>query len=128
MVNIFNVAKKANVSTATVSRVFSNYKNVAKETRDIVLQAAKELNYTPSLVAASLRTNISGYVGFVIPNIDLPMFTDVIKGIDDYLYGVNYNLLITNIGNRIDRLETQLDNFSKRRKIDGIIYCPLGAG
>jgi len=126
MTNIYEVAKKANVSTATVSRVFSNHINVRKETKDKVLKTAKELNYTPSLVAASLRTKISGYVGFVIPNIDLPMFVNVIKGIDDYLYKVNYNMLITNIGNRIDRLETQLDNFSKRRKVDGIIYCPLG--
>ena len=125
MVNIFDVAKKADVSIATVSRAFNHTGVVKEEKRNRVLKIANELGYSPSLVARTMRTNISGYVCLVLPKIDLPIFTRVIEGVEDYLYGVRYNLIIANIDNKLDRLKTQFDIF-KNRKIDGIIYCSLG--
>jgi len=125
MTNIFDVAKKAGVSIATISRVFNHTGIVKEETRQKVLKIANELDYSPSLVARTMRTSVSRFVCFILPKIDLPIFTRVIEGIEDYLYEKKYNLIIANIDNKIDRLKTQFDIF-KNRKIDGIIYCSLG--
>lgn len=72
-----DVARLAGVSVATVSRVFAGGNAVKEETRQQVLQAARQLNYTPNTIARSLKANRSKTVGLVIPDIRNPYFFEV---------------------------------------------------
>lgn len=71
-ITIYDIAKQSGVSRATVSRVINNSGYVKEETREKVLKAIKELNYTPSAIARSLSTNKTNTIGVVVPEINDP--------------------------------------------------------
>ena len=84
-VTISDVAKRARVSTATVSYVLNNSSRVSDETRARVLQAIKELGYQPNALARGLVKNQTRTVGLVIPHLEYvfsdPYFAELLKGI-----------------------------------------------
>ncbi len=124
-VTIYDVAREAQVSPATVSRVINNKNIVSEEKKKRIFNAIKKLKYHPSLVARSMRTKITGYVGFILPNITIPFYPRVIEGSEDFLYKKNYNLIIANVGNDIYKLRNQLELLTNRN-VSGILYCSLG--
>ena len=82
---ISDVARRANVSTATVSYVLNGSQRVSEETRARVLQAAKELGYQPNALARGLVKNQTRYIGLVIPRtaeyvFSDPYFAELLKG------------------------------------------------
>ncbi|ASA55891.1 LacI family DNA-binding transcriptional regulator [Vibrio gazogenes] len=86
MVTITDVSRLANVSKATVSRVMSGSRGVKQESREAVLRAAEELNYRPNIMAQSLATQKSDYIGVVLTSSDtgqvstfLPLLCDALK-------------------------------------------------
>ena len=83
-----DVARKAKVSTATVSRVLAGVGGVSEALARRVHAAAEGLAYQPNRVARSLRERRSRTIGVLIPNIQNPFFTGVIRGIgnDDYVH------------------------------------------
>ena len=82
-VTLLDIAKYANVSRTTASMVLNNKDiNVSEETRNRVLEAAKELNYIPNSLARSLSTKKSYTIGFVIPDIENPFFAEMAKAIE----------------------------------------------
>ena len=83
MPNIYEVAKRAGVSTATVSRVLSRPQVVAPETRRRVLQAVKVMAYAPNSAAKNLRTLRSGKLLVTVPDISNPFFSLILQGIED---------------------------------------------
>jgi LacI family transcriptional regulator len=95
-----DVARKAGVSGATVSRVFNNPDSVSDITREKVLKAAKELSYHPNIIASNFVKGISGNIGVVIPRIhnihmlSVYYFAELLSGIGDALSKENYNLLL----------------------------------
>jgi len=94
-ITIIDVAKKAGVSTATVSRVLSGQKNVSKELVNRVFSAVDELEYRVSRTAQSLRSNVrSKKIGLIVSDIVNPYFTSVIRGIENVLIPNNYALLL----------------------------------
>ncbi len=100
MANIYDVAKQANVSIATVSKVLSNTPYVSVPTRERVLQAVRALDYTPSLAARALTGNRTYIVGLVIPYDPTYLFSDPflmeeIRGVDDAVTSHDYNLLLS---------------------------------
>jgi len=99
-IKIKDVAKTANVSVATVSRVINAFGNVKPETEKKVLEAIKELNYFPNHSAKSLRTNSSEGIGIVISHdldyfISFPYFVEFIHGMSIVLSDLNYHLVIS---------------------------------
>lgn len=120
MVNIKTVAKKANVSTSTVSRVLNGTAKISDETRKRVLTAVKELGYHPNSIAKSLRSQKAGTIITVLNDIRNPVFAGMIKGMEDAAYKSGYSLLIGNTDNSLAREARYLnDLFSK--KADGLI-------
>lgn len=88
---IIDVARAAGVSTATVSRVLNNHPQV-----DPRLATAKDLGYRPSRVARSLRTRTSRVWTLLISDIRSPLFTDLVRGIEDVAYGAGYSVILGN--------------------------------
>lgn len=70
--NIYDIAKEAGVSPATVSRVLNNHKNVKEETRNKILEVIKGKNYSPNMVARNLSVGISRNIAFMVPDIENP--------------------------------------------------------
>ena len=88
-VTIQDVAKKANVSVATVSRVMNGNYPVKAETRESVLKAVDELNYIPNMQARELTQKKSTTIGVVVPSINNMFFPEVINGIENqYLHAL----------------------------------------
>lgn len=126
-VTIRDVAKKANVSVATVSHVINNSKYVSEDLRMKVLQAMKELNYVPNSVAKRLRSKKSNIIGLIVPM--LPddtssfFFISVAQGIENTLKKYGYSLLLSNSYEQLER-EKELIKLFNTQMIDGLIIAP----
>src|SRR5258708_29973399 len=83
MVTIKEVARKAGVSTATVSYVLNDARKVRPETQKRVLVAARRLGYTPNTAARSLAAGRSSTLGLVVPDIGNPFFPEIIRAFQE---------------------------------------------
>ena len=124
-VNLNEVAKKAGVSTATVSRVINNNPNVNPETRIKVQQVIKELKFTPNRVAKRLRNRnaSSNLLGVLIPDIQNPFYVEVLRGIEDVAYNSNYALIVCNFSQDEKKEKLYLDLLLSE-SVDGLIAAP----
>ncbi|MFF4606196.1 LacI family DNA-binding transcriptional regulator [Streptomyces sp. NPDC001339] len=126
MANIKDVAERAGVSVATVSRVLNGRSPVA-ETRERVLAAVRELGYRPNNVARALRTARTGALGLIISDLTNPFFTELADAVEDAARGLGYSLVIGNAGEcpeqQDDYIRTLLD-----RRIDGLLVSSAGTG
>ncbi|WCK53194.1 LacI family DNA-binding transcriptional regulator [Aneurinibacillus sp. Ricciae_BoGa-3] len=122
MLKMEDVAKLANVSTATVSRVLSNNKNVSKKTRKKVLEVIKEVEYKPNRLAANLRKNSSETVAVILPDITNPFFAEIVKGFRDEALKNGYHILLCDTGNCVSQ-EEEFAKLVKERLVDGIILA-----
>lgn len=120
MATIKDVAKKANVSVATVSRVINNTGYVSAETRVMVLDAIKALDYIPNELARSLFKKQSNIVGMVVPHLTTVFFGELIEAIEEALMKKDFKLMIFNSRNDIDREQKFLSVFNQYN-ITGII-------
>ena len=120
MATIQDVARKAGVSVATVSRVLNNLNVVAKDTTIKVEKAINELNYEPSVLGRNLRTSESRLILVLIPSIANPFYTEIVKGIEDTAIEQNYNILLCETGSNPTR-EAIYINLVRNRLADGVI-------
>ncbi|WP_188208213.1 LacI family DNA-binding transcriptional regulator [Alkalibacillus aidingensis] len=120
MANIREVANKAGVSSATVSRVLNNAHAVTENTRQKVEQAIKDLNYEPSMLGRNLRNSESRLLLVVIPNFSNPYYTEIINGIEDYSIEQGYNILLCETDSNPNR-ENIFFNMVKNKLADGVI-------
>ena len=93
-ITIYDVAREAGVSDATVSRVFNNKDNVRASTRERVLKAAKKLGYVANLNARSLAGGKSNIVGLLVPGLDTTYIGEIVRGIDHELSRAGYELML----------------------------------
>ena len=91
-VTIQDVAERAGVSTATVSRALAGSGVVSAKARARVLQAATETGYTPNVAARNLRARRSMMILVVVPNVANPFFPEVLRGVDDELVAAGYDM------------------------------------
>jgi LacI family transcriptional regulator, repressor for deo operon, udp, cdd, tsx, nupC, and nupG len=120
MVKITDVAKMANVSTATVSRVISNKRNVNSKTRERVLETINQLEYKPNRLASNLRKMSSKTVMVVVPDITNPFFSSILQGFKDVALENGYHVLLGDTGNSLEQ-ERNFINLVKERVVDGVI-------
>ena len=120
-VTIYDVAREAGVSMATVSRVINGNKNVKENTRKKVLEVIERLDYRPNAVARGLASKKTTTVGVVIPNITNSYFATLAKGIDDIAEMYKYNIILTSSDEDDDKEVAVVNNlFSKQ--VDGVIF------
>lgn len=124
---INRVADRAGVSIATVSRAFADPQSVSEELRRRVHEAARLLNYRASRAARALRVGTTQAVGVVIPDLQNPFFTGVVRGIDLVLQAAGYTLLLSNADEDAKRERTILETL-QAEGVAGIIFVPINDG
>ncbi|MBK8021949.1 MAG: glycoside hydrolase family 127 protein [Chloroflexi bacterium] len=121
-VTLQDVAKAAGVSVSTASRVLSNSKHpLNEETRERILQIARELGYKPNLLARGLRKDQSYLVGVVVDNIDSIFAPPIIRGAQDVLKPAGYTCLILNADWNRSQEEDAVRELTSR-SADGIVF------
>ncbi|UIL54817.1 MULTISPECIES: LacI family DNA-binding transcriptional regulator [Pantoea] len=118
--SIQKIARLAGVSVATVSRVLNNSDSVKDRNRQKVLQAIKESNYQPNLLARQLRTARSSMILVMVSDISNPFCAEVVKGIEEQAEKNGYRILLCNSGSDIERSRSSLQLLSGKM-VDGII-------
>ncbi len=119
--SIKDVAKEANVSIATVSRVLNDIDVVNQETKQRVLDAIEKLDYRPNILARSLKTQKSSTIGIIIPDISNSLFPEIVRGAEDLASIYNYNIMLCNTDLDKSR-EKESFNILREKMVDGIIY------
>lgn len=113
--NLEDVAKRAKVSTATVSRVLNNVGRVRHATTARVLKAVEELNYTPNLNARTLAGGQSQTLGMVVSNLENPFFLDIFRSLEADAHRRGYDVLVANTDYRPQHLVTSVRLMLGRR-------------
>lgn len=113
MATIKDVAKMAGVSTTTVSHVINKTRFVATETENVVLQAIKVLNYSPSAVARSLKVNTTKSIGMIVTTSETPYFAEIIHAVEEHCYRQGYSLFLCNTQNNPEKIRNHLDMLAK---------------
>jgi DNA-binding LacI/PurR family transcriptional regulator len=122
-VSIKDVARRAGVSSATVSRVLAGKPHVREELRQRVLAAVEELGYQPSHVARSLRAQRSKIIGLIISDIENPFFTSLVRAVEDVAYKNQYAIFLCNSDEDIEKEKLYID-LMWAEKVAGVIISP----
>lgn len=120
-VTIYDVAREAKVSMATVSRVVNGNNNVRKETRDRVLAVIDRLHYQPNAVAQGLASKKTTTVGLIVPGFTNLHFAELSQGIDDIATMYKYNILLSSVENKLLEDDQVIQNLLNKQ-VDGVIY------
>lgn len=123
MVTIYDVAKRAGVSTATVSRVFSGHANVAQARADAVHQAARDLGFVANRNARRLRTNSSEIIAMMVPDIENPFFTLMTRAVEDVAREAGFSVMLCNTNEDPIR-EQEYMRVAVSEPVAGIILVP----
>ncbi|MHA7056381.1 LacI family DNA-binding transcriptional regulator [Aquimarina sp. M1] len=122
-VRLEDIARKLNISIATVSRALDENPRVKESTREKVFSTAKLMGYMPNQIAKSLSSGKTYIIGVLIPRYDEPFFIEVCRGIDQYARKHDYKILISSSRNSYEFEKENLISFEKGL-IDGIILSP----
>ncbi|MBD1382008.1 LacI family DNA-binding transcriptional regulator [Metabacillus arenae] len=124
MATIRDVAEKAGVSTATVSRIINNKGQATPETIARVHAIIKELGYKPNVVAQSLTSKKSNTIALLVPTIKNPFFPELARGIEDVANSNGMNIFLCNTDDERVKLKNYLVSLQERY-VDGIIINSL---
>ncbi|MEJ8548989.1 catabolite control protein A [Bacillus velezensis] len=120
-ITIYDVAREANVSMATVSRVVNGNPNVKPTTRKKVLEAIDRLGYRPNAVARGLASKKTTTVGVIIPDISSIFYSELARGIEDIATMYKYNIILSNSDQNLEK-ELHLLNTMLGKQVDGIVF------
>lgn len=124
-ITIKDVAKEANVSIATVSRVLNENYFVSPELKTKVMNAIEKLNYYPNSVARSLKNESTQTIGLIVSDISNSFFTFVNRSVENILRQHNYNLIVCSTDNQKEKEASYL-KLMLEKKVDGIILNTTG--
>ncbi|MEG2254239.1 MAG: catabolite control protein A [Vagococcus sp.] len=120
-ITIYDVAREAAVSMATVSRVVNGNPNVKPATRKKVLEVIDRLDYRPNAVARGLASKKTTTVGVIIPDVSNAYFASLARGIDDVATMYKYNIILAN-SDGDDKKEISVLNTLLAKQVDGVIF------
>lgn len=120
-ITIYDVAREAGVSMATVSRVVNGNPNVKPTTRKKVLDVIERLDYRPNAVARGLASKRTTTVGVIIPDVTNLYFSSLARGIDDIATMYKYNIILANSDENAQKEVSVLNNLLAKQ-VDGVIY------
>ena len=119
-VTIKDIARELGISPSTVSRALKDHPDISPETKKAVNELAEKLNYTPNIVALSLRQSKTNTIGVIIPELVHFFFSTVISGIEDVAYSAGYNVIITQSNESLQREKTDIKALFNSR-VDGML-------
>ena len=122
MPTIIDVAERAGVSVATVSRIMNNRGPISEKTRKKVQKAMKELNYHPNEIARALQKKKSQIIGLIVPIIDYAFFSRLMEAIEETCQLNGYKLMICKSG-ADEEQEKDMVAMLQANKVDGILLC-----
>lgn len=125
MAKMQEVAKQANVSVATVSRVINGNGYVSHELRERVEEAIKILDYQPSILARNLRQQTTQTVGFLIPQLNQPFFSTLAYAVEQTLFPHGYHTLMCSAEEDRDKEDAYVEMLISRQ-VDGVLLVPTG--
>lgn len=123
MVTIKDVARRAGVSTATVSRVLNEHPSIAQDARQRVNVAIEELGYRPNAIARSLRLTSTSTLGLVMGSIANPFFAELARAVEDEARANGYSVIIGNAEH-----PEQQDHYVStllEHRVDGLLLVPM---
>jgi LacI family transcriptional regulator len=123
MITIKDIAKRAGVSYATVSRALNNHPEINIETRKKIARIAAEIGYQPNAIARGLVKKETKTIGLLIPDITNPFFPEVARGIEDAANETGYTIFLCNTNWKQEREEHYL-NVLRQKQVDGVIIAP----
>ncbi|WP_424769399.1 LacI family DNA-binding transcriptional regulator [Paenibacillus sp. sgz302251] len=97
MTTIKDIAKRANVSTATISNVLNGTGSVSEKMRVKILEVIKEMNYQPNLIAKSLKLKKTKTIGVIVEDVTSFNSAEIIDGINEYAENEGFSILLTNM-------------------------------
>ena len=124
--NIYEIAKEAGVSIATVSRVINHSPTVSEKSTKRVMDAIQKLNYVPNSAARNLSTSNSNTIGVVVPDIEDPFFCRLLRGVTLAADEMHLKIMLFNSCESIERQHGILDSLREQR-LRGIILTPVSA-
>lgn len=121
MATIKDVAKAANVSISTVSRVLNNSGYTSEKTRKKVMETVEKLNYHKNMIATAMIKKQTSTFGLIIPDIKNVFYADLTRAVEDAANKNGFNVILCNTDNDLDK-ELIYVNFLIQKGIDGIIF------
>ncbi|HEY7689865.1 MAG TPA: LacI family DNA-binding transcriptional regulator [Dongiaceae bacterium] len=125
MATIKDVAREAQVSTATVSATLNSSAYVSPDLRARVLAAVDRLGYAPSAIAQSLKKGRTGLLALVVADVTNPFFMNLIHAVETAADAWGYSLMLCNSDEKFEREQQHLRRIRARR-CDGLILAPTG--
>lgn len=122
--NSKEIAARAGVSQATVSRVLNNKPNVREETRRRVLDVIEEVGYVPNAEARSLVTNRTAKIGLVVADIVNPFYPELIENIEALAREADLSILLCNTQRQL-RNDDRYARLLIEQRVDGVIFCAI---
>lgn len=124
MASMQDIAERAGVSRATVSRVLSGHPSVKASTRKKVMHWVDELGYEPDVIAQSLAGGSTSLIGVVLPEIAYPFFSEILEAMEDQAFVHGHSIIVCNSRRSLEKERNVISELSKRRA-DGIIAVPV---
>lgn len=125
MPTVHDVASRAGVSVATVSRVLSGRGYASSRTRELVLQAAKDLAYVPNGMARGLKTQRSGLIALLVPEIVNSFYTTVSRGVEDVANANGLQIIVGNTDENVAKERAYIELMISSQ-VEGVIVAPAG--
>ncbi len=119
-VTIKDIAKALGLSTSTVSRALRDSYEISPETKQLVLDYARQINYRPNPIALSLKEKRSRSIGVIVSEIANSFFSQIINGIESIAYSKGYNIIISQSRESYERELINVD-FLSSRSVDGFL-------
>jgi LacI family transcriptional regulator len=123
MANIRDVAKRAGVAPATVSRCINNSGYCSPETHDRVEAAIADLGFVPNRLAGGLRSKRTNTLALILPDITNPFFTTIARGVEDVASGRGYTVIFCNTDESVSKEKMYVQVLLEKR-VDGILLIP----
>lgn len=123
-VTIIDVAQAAGVSKSAAARVLSGSGSASERTRKKVLEAAERLGYRPNQLARAMKSGATNTIGIVVPDVALPFFSAVLRGLTDTARAAGFEVLVSNTDNDADIEARSLELLAEQR-VDGIVIAPV---
>ncbi|MFW5991991.1 MAG: LacI family DNA-binding transcriptional regulator [Halanaerobiaceae bacterium] len=120
---IKDIAREANVSTTTVSRVLNDKPDVSEETRNKIKNIIHKYNYNPNNIARGLVLKQTKTIGLIIPDISNPFFPEVVKGLEKEAKEAGYSVIICDTENEISQEKNSV-NLMISKQVDGLVIFP----
>ena len=125
MARISDVAARAGVSTATVSRALNGKSTVDRDLVARVRKAAEELGYQPNGPARNLRRQEAAVVALIISDVENPFFTAIARGVEDVAHEVGYSVVLCNSDESAEKENRYID-IAIQERVAGVILSPTG--